>query len=49
MDQEPDKVRDDLEEKIFMSNLYTKTLNEVIDIERDTQLIARGEGKKASV
>ncbi|ORX45479.1 Serine/threonine-protein kinase Rio1 [Hesseltinella vesiculosa] len=37
--------RDTLEEKIFFQSYIPQTLNEVVDAERDTLIIAEGEGK----
>ncbi|KAF7730189.1 protein kinase rio1 [Apophysomyces ossiformis] len=45
MNAEPEKERNKLEEDIFMKSYIPQKLDEVIDIERDTQLIAEGEGK----
>ncbi|CAO3622455.1 unnamed protein product [Cunninghamella blakesleeana] len=42
---EPNNERNLLEEDIFMKSYIPQTLNEVIDIERDTRLIAEGEGQ----
>ncbi|KAI8093047.1 RIO1-domain-containing protein [Halteromyces radiatus] len=41
----PEKDRNTMEEDIFMKSYIPQTLNEVIDVERDTLLIAEGEGK----
>ncbi|KAI9015721.1 RIO1 family-domain-containing protein [Phycomyces nitens] len=45
MNSEPEKERNTLEEEIFMRSYIPQTLEEVIDVERDTLLIAEGEGK----
>ncbi|KAI8337063.1 RIO1 family-domain-containing protein [Chlamydoabsidia padenii] len=45
MNADPEKERNTREEDIFMKSYIPQTLNEVIDVERDTLLIAEGEGK----
>lgn len=48
MNADPEKERNTREEDIFMKSYIPQTLNEVIDVERDTLLIAEGEGKDVS-
>ncbi|CAO3600071.1 unnamed protein product [Absidia cylindrospora] len=45
MNADPEKERNTREEDIFMKSYIPQTLNEVIDVERDTLLVAEGEGK----
>ncbi|CAO3615187.1 unnamed protein product [Cunninghamella echinulata] len=45
LNAEPNKERNLLEEDIFMKSYIPQTLNEVVDVERDTRLIAEGEGQ----
>ncbi|KAG0174041.1 protein kinase rio1 [Apophysomyces sp. BC1034] len=45
MNSEPETERNKIEEDIFMKSYIPQTLEEVIDVERDTLLIAEGEGK----
>ncbi|KAG2209004.1 hypothetical protein INT45_004659 [Circinella minor] len=45
MNSEPEKERNTIEEQIFMKSYIPQTLEEVIDVERDTLRIAEGKGK----
>ncbi|KAI9322313.1 RIO1 family-domain-containing protein [Dichotomocladium elegans] len=45
MNSEPEIERNKLEEEVFMKSYIPQTLEEVIDVERDTLRIAEGEGK----
>ena len=48
MNSEPEKERNTIEEQIFMKSYIPQTLEEVIDVERDTLRIAEGKGKNVS-
>ncbi|KAI7860464.1 RIO1 family-domain-containing protein [Circinella umbellata] len=45
MNSEPENERNTIEEQIFMKSYIPQTLEEVIDVERDTLRIAEGKGK----
>ncbi|KAI8063578.1 RIO1 family-domain-containing protein [Gongronella butleri] len=42
-------ARNTLEEQVFKQSYIPQTLNEVVDVERDTQIIAEGEGSDVSI
>lgn len=48
MNAQPEGERNKLEEDIFKQSYIPQTLNEVIDVERDTLKVAAGQGRDVS-